>query len=65
MIGPLCLNTPSDDRVDHVRWEVVTIMRNSDTVAIVRSGASRWRPLRWCLKPHPFSVPPPPPKVIL
>lgn len=38
MIGPLCLNTPSDDRVDHVRWEVVTIMRTSDTVAIVRSG---------------------------
>ena len=35
MIG---LNTPSDDRVDHVRWEVVTIMRISDTVAIVRSG---------------------------
>lgn len=38
MIAPLCINTPSDDRVDHDRWEFVTIMRTSDTVAIVRSG---------------------------
>lgn len=29
---------PSDDRVDHDRWEFVTIMRTSETVAIVRSG---------------------------
>lgn len=38
MIAPLCINTPSDDRVDHDRWEFVTIMRTSETVAIVRSG---------------------------